>query len=153
MESQMGKTKEAETEVLSEGGAVAKISEQASVKPLTEAQPLDLGQFAVKKVITRPVLKLVVDKPVAFRVDTPLEVGKVVEGDKKPADVFFVTNIVNGQECTVVVPAVLKAELEENYPDNSYVGKYFGIVKREKVEGKRYHNYDIVELDESQFEN
>lgn len=152
----MGKNdaKAAEAEVLNEGGAAsvpAKISQQASVVALPDDKPLDLGAFKVKKIITRPVLKLIVDKPVAFRVESLMETGKVTEGDKKPADVFFVTDMVTGRECTVVVPAVLKAEIEDNYADGSYVGKYFGVCKREKIEGKRYHNYDIVELDESNF--
>lgn len=164
----MADAKKAETvEVVSKGGnEKPKISEMAAVTVHTPAPvavavvtgKIDLGLFTVAKVVTRPVLRLVDNDPVVFRVDGAIYEGKALEGSKMAAaHLMDVTNAMNGAASQIVVPKVLQAELEAAYPNASYLGKWFGVEKLPIPLGadgkptKKYSNYRIVELDASNF--
>jgi hypothetical protein len=111
------------------------------------------GKKFTRKLITTPQLKFVDGKTLyveitsAFRVSTAsgTQVGK--DGQKmKPADVCNVINLETGEAATIIVGTVLKNRLEENYPDESYINKKFELTQH-KVEGKRWKDYSIVELE------
>jgi len=147
-------------EVINKGGAAAapqqKISEKAAVVvhvPETAVSSrIDLTKFKVAKVVTRPVLRLIDNTPVVFKIEGAMFEGKAIEGSKMaPATLMHVTDVLTGRPSQIVVPAVLEAELNENYPAQKYVGLIFGVEKLEKVEGKRYSNYNILELDAANF--
>lgn len=132
--------------------APAKISELAAVLVAGEPAKIDLSAFEVEKIVTRPVLRLVDLQPVIFRADAAMFEGKALEGSKMaPATLMNVTDCVTGAASQVVVPKVLNAELDAAYPDDSYVGKFFGVEKQPQQAGKKYSNYRIVELAASNF--
>lgn len=109
------------------------------------------GKFKVIRQVTLPTFKLTVGIPFAFRVDAPMYVGKKLKDDKdakrEPATIVNVTNLDTGEVGQLVLGAVLKGNLEEQYPEASYVGKSFAILKGEKREGKRYNEYQIMEIE------
>lgn len=47
--------------------------------------------------------------------------------------------------CTIIVNAVLEAELLKKYPDNGYVSKVFRIV-RKQLQGRRYATFEVQEM-------
>lgn len=47
-----------------------------------------------------------------------------------------------------IVNAVVRSNLEERYPDESYVGKCFAIIKGPKAPGKNYNQFAISEVAE-----
>lgn len=50
------------------------------------------------------------------------------------------------QRFTWVVPAIAKSELEKNYPDAKYVGKYFRVVRYKKTEGAKASPVSLTEV-------
>lgn len=121
-----------------------------------QSSALDFGgKFKVVRQVTLPTFKLTVGVPFAFRADAPMYTGKKLKDDKdakrEPATILPVSRIntstgevdAQGQ---LVLGAVLKENLSELYANDSYVGKSFGILKMDKKEGKRYNEYQIVEI-------
>ena len=119
----------------------------------------DLGNFEVAAMVTLPTFKIKDNEVFVFQADGTIYEGKKLKGDKatdddgnprKPVFLMPVTKInpesgetLKGQ---IVVGAVLKENLEEKYPDAGYVGKIFGVQKLGLKEGKRYKEYNVVEL-------
>jgi len=72
-----------------------------------------------------------------------------LDGDKsatqEPMHIAEVTNLQTGEVGRLVMHSVLESNLNEAYPGNTYVGRYFKINK-EKAKGKRYFNFNIVEI-------
>ena len=64
----------------------------------------------------------------------------------EPVDIARVLNLATGQTEKLLAHSVLKSQLMEAYPDNSYVDKTFQIEKKEKQKGKRYFEWEILEL-------
>jgi hypothetical protein len=105
-------------------------------------------KYEEEKVITLPLFKQQDDVPMFVRIMAPCYVGKEIKGSgeaMEPADLFRVCNLETGEEGEIIANAVLKSSLEEHFPDASYVGLDFKIV-RSKVEGKRYKAYKIVQI-------
>lgn len=109
--------------------------------------------FRVKRRVTVPVLKLEPGTELAVRVlsgvteSTPNEEGKTVKLLR--VALFGETD---NREYQIVLGAVLLAQLEDNFPNESYVGKDLLI---EKSAGKRgggggkegYYTYSIAEIE------
>lgn len=127
-------------------------------KELSVVQPtnsaLDFGgKFKIVRQVTLPTFKLQVGIPFAFRADGVIVQGKKLKTDtdskREPASLLAVTNLDTGEVGQIVLGAVLKGNLEEQYPDQAYVGKSFAILKGEKREGKRYNEYQIMEIEQA----
>ena len=107
-----------------------------------------------KKLLTRPVLKLQQDKPEYVKIEGPMFVGKEIkpqkEDDKKnkPATIVNVINLQDGSEMQIVMNAVLKSVLTEEYPNETYVGKCFSITKQARSPGKSYNPFHIEEIED-----
>ena len=124
----------------------------------------------VAKLITMPLLKMAIDVPVYFRIDAPLFIGKAI-GDKDAAIIANGVNLETGEQCQLLVPAVmqgilhdyygapkygvpkkgdptieLEARIEGQEPD-AYVGKGFMVIKHAKASGKNYHPHTVAELE------
>lgn len=108
-------------------------------------------EFKAKKLVTRPVLKVEVDKPVAFKVQEPYvktedrvneKTGEITRGPY----VVNVINLLTGHEMIVVMNITLKGAWDSSYPNNSYVGKCFAIQKSDV--GKRYKPVHVIEIDD-----
>jgi len=114
--------------------------------------------FSVVRQVTLPQLKQVEGQIVHIRITSPIYVSKVVakagakkadaNSSDKPADLVNVVNLITGQACTYIVGAAVKGNLEEQYPDESYVGKSFAINKLPAPAGKRYKTYEILEIED-----
>lgn len=107
-------------------------------------------KFDVVKNVTLPLLKQADDTTVYIQIDSAIYKGKEIKGTgekakMEPADLMEVTDLETGEQCEMIANAVLKGNLEESYENESYVGKQFAVT-RMKVEGKRYKNYSIKEI-------
>lgn len=108
-------------------------------------------EFEKVKVVNRQLLKFVKDETRHVKFEGPMHLGKEMkakEGEKKkePATLANVVDLETGEECQIIISAVVKSVLEEEYPKNAYVGKSFGITKRGKAPGKAYEQYTVVEV-------
>jgi hypothetical protein len=127
-------------------------------------------QPKIKKLLTRPVLKMPQDVPRYVKIQAPMFIGKDIkqkgdkeDGDKKkkePATILNVINLEDGSEAQIVCNAVLKSVLHDDYPapnkeapegpDNvpAYVGKCFAITKQGRAPGKDYNPFHIAEIED-----
>lgn len=121
-----------------------------------------LKGFKIKKRVTLPLWKWSDGVEKFFTVTGEIHIGRAVsdkrpanaEGKKaeksavvmEPAHIATVIDLTTRQECEIIVGAVLKSTLEENYPNHGYVGKSFASIQS-KVEGKRYRQYTLTEIE------
>ena len=119
---------------------------------LPEAAPAPEFKFRVKRQVTLPLLKPEVDKPIFIKITSDIFLGKEIKGSgekatMEPAHLVNCINLETGEECQLIVAAVLMGIFEDEYAGNSYVGCSFRIVKGAKKDGKRYHPYSISEIE------
>lgn len=133
---------------------MAKQENQAGVVTTTVGAVANLpAGMKIKRVITVPSLVMKTQNEGRFlRFDEkihPSKVpGKVVDGkQEKPANVALVTDIATGEQLNFLVPAVVIANLNEEYPAGAYVGKIFAIQNVGKRENKRYTDFRIAECE------
>lgn len=112
-------------------------------------------QPKVIKTVTPTQFKLVGSQTLYIRINAAIFTGKQLKGDKsnkKPAQLCGVTNLETGEAGQIVVPTVMESTLNEEYPDNAYVGKCFSITKGEKVQKPGvdvgYFKYRIEEIED-----
>lgn len=113
--------------------------------------------FKTAKWVTRTVLRQEMDVPFYVKFDGPIhsstmdpENSKYKDpktGDGVVPDIAHVMNLETGEFQTLIVNAVLGSELRQNYADDGYVGKLFGIVQTKSDLDKRYKTYKIIELE------
>lgn len=109
--------------------------------------------FSKKKVVTVPVLKLMPGVAVYIKVEQVMEVSKQVKqkevGGKimDPATIMHCTNLENDEECIVIIGKALEGSLNDNYPNDSYVGKSFEILNSGKLGDKKYNTYSVTEVE------
>lgn len=115
----------------------------------------NLAAVKVVKNVTLPLLKMK-DDGTSYYVKITSEIypgkdnktGKPAEGDQtqKVPDLIQVIDLETGEEKELIVSAVLKAELEEQYPELAYKGKMFRLQKFAKADGKKYATFQIAEI-------
>ncbi|MDX1939681.1 MAG: hypothetical protein SFU99_03970 [Saprospiraceae bacterium] len=100
----------------------------------------------VKKVTGVPFLKIETHKPVYVRFTSPITVGQM---KKKEAFFSTVDNMETGEVMKLLVNKVLSRQLNENYPNDSFVGKTFEIIKGEKKQGNEnaYYEFELTEIE------
>jgi hypothetical protein len=106
-----------------------------------------------KRLLTRPVLKWVVDVPTYIKIETAMHIGKEMKekaGEKKkePATLCNVIDLRTGALAQIIVNAVLKSVLAEDYPNDSYVGLCFAVTKQSRQPGKQYDPFYIEEIED-----
>lgn len=106
-----------------------------------------------KKLLTRPVLKYVVDVANFVKIETAAHIGKEMkagaDGKKKePATLCNVIDLKTGEPAQLILNAVVKSVLFEEYPNDAYVGKCFSITKQARVSGKTYDPFSIEEIED-----
>lgn len=112
-------------------------------------------KFRRKKLLTKAALKLQVDKPVYVLIMSKIHEGSQrgkaqVDSDGKPKKPPMICDIIDldtGEDCALICAEIIKTELTETYPNDSYVGKGFEITKQKRKEGKRYDPYGIAEIE------
>lgn len=130
---------------------MAKAKKKAPARAAAVAAPAG-GKYTRVRALVLPTLKLVEEQPAHVTITGPMTVstasqrpdkdGKV----KEPATVCPVTDLDTGEITQIICGAVLKGILNEQYPDDAYVGKSFEIVKHAKAQGKRYNTYSVFEI-------
>ncbi len=115
-----------------------------------------LNGYEIVKRVTLPVVSLKeIGAQILCAMVEPIHVGKeITEGKRnlqmKPADVVTV-QAPNGEQGTLVVGEVMKRELEEQYPNQGYIGRWLVIKRVDTREvpgggGRRYGLYAITEV-------
>lgn len=102
--------------------------------------------------VIRPLLKLEIDKPAFVKIDGTIFTGKAVpatDGKKamEPARIVNVVDLSTGEECQMILNAVLESTLTETYPNDTYDGRSFEITKLPKRSGKQYHDFRLYEVE------
>jgi hypothetical protein len=123
-------------------------------------------QPKIKKLLTRPILKLEIGVARFVKIEAPMFVGKEIKKgrgstDDKPKEPATLVHVINlgapdkdgnwvpdGSENQIVLNAVLKGHLTDDYPNDGYVGKCFMIQKMEKERGKQYNPFNIAEIED-----
>lgn len=117
--------------------------------------------FRVKKIITRPIIKLEKGVEYYFLVQSEAFIGKDIkkavkfDSDGKPlppeppATLMNVIQLDTGVEGQIIVPKVMQDLLIENYPDRNYVGLSFSV-KLTMVPNKRYNLVTLNEIEASE---
>lgn len=108
--------------------------------------------FKVLKNVTLPLIKMVEESPIYVKITGAMFVGKEVKGTgtaakMEPAILAHVVNLETGENAQIIIAEVIKGNLKDVYPEDSYVGKSFEFIKHSKREGKRYHDYSITEIE------
>ena len=108
-------------------------------------------EFKVVRKVTVPTLSQKGNEVVALKITAPMYIGKVLKPKEGEAAMPAATllpciDLQDNIEKLYVVPAVFKSQLEQDYANDSYVGKSFALQKLPKQEGKRHRNMNIVEI-------
>lgn len=120
--------------------------------------------FALKRMVTLPLLKQKDNEDIAITILTPMKVsaywvkehpgyvpGEPFKGEGgktiAPSYTVEVTELNSGAHMLYLVPAVMQSTLEQEYANDSYVGKSFMIRKLPAAAGKRFKDMQIAEIE------
>lgn len=142
-------------EVVETEGKALKVSEQA-----TPAIMVNGMAIRVKKQVTLPTLKHDSGQTVLVRITDPFTSEASVEKktvkingvdteveEEKTIHIARVTELQSGENFTYVLNAITHDNIVGAYSDDSYVGKCFAIQKLGVVQGKRYKDVKVVEIE------
>lgn len=121
----------------------------------TPAETPKAPQFKRKAQLTFPVLKKQDDTPIFVRIEGAIFTGRDIQTKKgeemeKPAQIARVTNLETGEQMEMICNKVLESTLNEQMPDDGYVGKCFEIIQRvgkKGAGGRAYKTYSVWEID------
>jgi hypothetical protein len=113
--------------------------------------------FKVSKNVTLPLSKWKNDAPKFLKLEAPIFLGKQIDDSKKnangetqqPAHLINCVDLETGEQIQVIVAKVLHSTLDEEYPENGYVGKAFAITQH-RDPGKKYNTFSVQELEYEQ---
>lgn len=124
------------------------------------AEAIQKRTFKKTANVTLELLKIVANTEYYVRFIGPMHIGKAVAGPtkvdaatgevkpgKEPAMIAFVDDLETDKERIIICSTVLRKELADAYPDDSYVGKCFGF-KQTKIEGKSYNLVELWEVED-----
>lgn len=126
---------------------------------MTESAANSAPTFKRKKSITLSTLKFVVDKPLYVLILGKLHEGKARVGrsgnvkldsdgnPRKPPTLVEVIDLQSGEISQIIASTIIKTELTEAYPNDSYLGCSFEIIKQKRKEGREYDPYSIAEVE------
>lgn len=128
--------------------------QQPAAAPATAAK-LPAG-FKVERVITLPSMSLKTPgEGKVLRFDSLMRISDIKQKaaagkDMEPATIANVTDMETGEQAILLVSAVVKSNLERDYPKGEYKGKCFWVCNRGKRKpGQRYVDFDIQEVSPS----
>jgi hypothetical protein len=108
-----------------------------------------MSKLSLKKVLTRPLLKHPAGSGVRIMFKAPfLKQPDRTDGDgvvQVGPYVALVVDRASGILCHYIVNAVARGALEQEYPCDGYVDKWFAIMKEYPANGKRWSNIIIGE--------
>ncbi len=125
---------------------VAAIAEETTKTAKTPVAP---PKFKITKHVTLGQLKLSINKPAFVKITAAMYEGKKVENSKYDGlpTIMEVIDLMTGQPMETVVNTVLASTFDEEYPEAGYVGKTFQITKLPKVGEKKYHPFEVLEIE------
>ena len=86
-----------------------------------------------------------------FTIISAIRAGKAVSnprsGIAKAPDIMTVRDAEDGNEKEILVGAVLKSSLVENYPDDTYIGLTFACTQGAVKAGTRYKTMAVAEVE------
>lgn len=132
------------------------MDEQATqdAKPAaTQAAPTT-PKFKKKAIVVRPLFKMRPGVEYYFKVTGPLHLGKKIDDSKEPATLCNVVDLTTGEEGQIICGKLLREQLVESYPNESFVGKSFAM-EFMRVPDKRYNiikTLNEIEPDEAKTE-
>jgi hypothetical protein len=107
--------------------------------------------YNLKKTLGGTLWKWADGEEKVFTVVSPIRAGKAVanprSGIAKAPDVMTVRDAADGNEKDILVGAVLRSSLTENYPDDSYVGLSFACTQGAVKPGTRYKTMTVAEVE------
>lgn len=133
---------------------MTKANETKAAEPKTQSNANQLpAGFKVAKLVTLPLSKWKNDVPKFLLFESDIFQGKELSVNKgkteeKPADLANCIDLMTGEQCQIIVGAVLKSTLEEEYPEGAYVGKAFQITQHRDT-SKKYNTYSVAELEKA----
>lgn len=135
---------------MAKNSAAVQTNEPEQVASIVPTSDKPTFNFKKTRAITVPLFKLIEEIPIYIKVTAAMYVGKEVKGtgDKakmEPAILMHCINLETGEEGQVIVNKVVQENFKEAYPEDSYVGKVFELIKHAKREGKRYNDFSISE--------
>lgn len=96
--------------------------------------------------VTLPVLKLTADgKPRYFKLTGPMHLGKKIDDQKEAATICNATDCETGEVGQIVCPTIFQKELNEQYPKDAYVDKFFEVILT-RVPEKKYNIVGLTEI-------
>lgn len=112
-----------------------------------------MTQFKRVKNLTLDVLKFVEGEARHVKITAAMHIGKEQKADtdgkkREPAVLANCINLDDGAECQIIVSAVVKSTLNDEYPNDGYVGRCFAITKKSRVQGKQYFPYGVEEIED-----
>ncbi len=135
----------AKSEIETEGGEILTSQEVALAEKAASGVMVGGMKFKVKELVNVPTLKHDSETTVAFTVLAPIFENKG-ENDNM-VSVVRVKELSSGQTFEYVCNAITQDSLRSAYPNDGYVGKSFAIKKLGTVQGKRYKDVQIVEIE------
>jgi hypothetical protein len=102
-------------------------------------------RFARVRAVTLSVLKLEKGVPRFLFFVGPMYEGKKIDDKKEAATLIHSIDMETGEEGVIIVPTVLKKELHENYPGDTYAQRGFEVVITRDME-KKYNHVSINEV-------
>jgi len=108
----------------------------------------------VKKIVTRPVIKLEKEKPVFVRLSTAMYQGPLPKQRagtlRAPVAPTFVDviNLDDGSDATLPIHAKLKEVFDRSYPHDAYVGKCFSITAKTRQAGRQFSPFYLAEIED-----
>lgn len=105
-------------------------------------------KFKVVNDLKLDVLKLEDGQEYLFTIVSPIKLGtpKADGSNEKSADTVQAINLADDKKVVIMLNAVIRSSLQENYPNGEYVGKSFRAFGTGKVKGKRYKGYEFSEI-------
>lgn len=116
-------------------------------------------EFKVKKRLTLPLFKLAEGIARYVKITGEMHLGKEqpavtdkdgkeIKAKKEAATLVPCINLEDGVEGQIILSAVVKSILTDEYPGGKYVNKCFAITKQGRAVGKSYNSYDVQEIED-----
>lgn len=111
-----------------------------------------MATFKKIKNVTLPLKKMAENVPVYVKITSAMFSGKQIDDKKEAATLVNVVDLETGEECQIIVATVLKGILNDEYPNDSYVGKGFELIMH-KVYDKtdpnklKYNKFTVAEVE------
>lgn len=107
------------------------------------------SKFTRVRTITQSVLKLKPGQPRFFFLLSAMYTGKKIDVTREAATLVHAVDMETGEEGLVIVTAIMKKELQENYPGDSYVRKGFEVCitrAADPAAGVKYNHISLSEV-------